>query len=86
MHHSAAAKFEPTGLTARAATISFAEDAVDVVFRRRFSEREIRGTQTRVNGAAKVRACECLERAGQIGKGNVAVDNKTFDLMEHRHV
>ena len=44
------------------------------------------GPQPRGEVAAEERLGERVERAGQVGEGDVAVDHQALDLVEHRHV
>ena len=75
VHHAAAAELQPGAV-----------GALQVVLGRRLREREVRGPQPRRVARAEVGLRERLDRAGQVGEGDAAVDDETFDLVEDRHV
>ena len=58
----------------------------DVELRRRLGEREVARPQARREAGAEERLGERLDRAGQVGQRDVAVDDEPLDLVEHRHV
>ena len=44
------------------------------------------GRRREPKSRAEERLGERLDRAGQIGEGDAAVDDQALDLVEHRHV
>ena len=60
--------------------------ALDVELRRRLGEREVARPQARREAGPEERLRERLDRSGQVGHRDVAVDDESFDLVEHGHV
>ena len=58
----------------------------DVVLGRRLGEGEVGRAEAGREVAAEVGLGERVEGAGQVGEGDVAVDDQPLDLVEHRHV
>ena len=58
----------------------------DVELARRLGEREVARPQARREPGPEERLGERLDRAGEVGEGDVAVDDEPFDLVEHGHV
>ena len=76
VHHPAAAELEP--LTRRACWMSNSADgSVNGKYAGRSRDVEV---------GAEVRLGERLDRAGEVGEGDAAVDDEPLDLVEHRHV
>ena len=75
MHHPAAQHFQP-----------FTVFTHDVHFCRRFGKREVGRTEANLQIFLKEVTQEVVQRAFQVGKADVGINNQTFHLMEHRRV
>src|SRR5262245_31960836 len=58
----------------------------DVELGRRLGEREVRRAQPRRERAAEEGLRELVDRAGEVGERDAAVDDEALDLVEHREV
>src|SRR5689334_8448046 len=86
MHHPRAEDLEPARLLADSASLAGAEEAHHVDLRRRLGERKERRTKPDLAARAEHLAREQIERALEIGHGDVVIDGETLDLVEHRRV
>src|SRR5580698_6160595 len=84
--HAASEKLDPSGLLAFAASIASAEDAADLNVGGWLGEGKERREETCFDGRAEERFHGVVERALEVAEGDVAVDAKSFDLMEDRRV
>ncbi len=75
MDHAAAKHFEP-----------FAVFTHHVHFSGRFGEREVGRTETNLQIFFKEVTQEVVQRAFQVGKADVLINDQAFHLMEHRGV
>src|SRR5271168_573009 len=91
--HTRAEEFDPAGAFAFCAgdagsggAAAAAENTGNIKFHRRFRERKITGTKTRVHAGAEELFDEIFDGAGEIAKRDVGIDSQTFDLMEREGV
>ncbi len=84
--HAAAEQLDPAGVLALAAACASAEDAADLHVGRGLGEGEEAGEEARLDGRAEERLHGVIERALEIGEGDVGVDAEAFDLMEDGRV
>ena len=86
MYHAAAHYFQPAGVAAYATALAAAHHAFDIDFCRRFGKREIGRSKAHLDVFFKEGAQKFVNHAFQVGKADVGIDQKAFDLMEHRGV
>ena len=92
MDHSRAAKLDPAGAFARAASFAFefagavAFEAREIEFRRRLGKREVGRPKTRDRIVAEHSLEPFGDGAFEMGHRDAFVDAETFELMKHRRV
>ena len=82
MHHSCAHDFKPAGLTAYAAALSAAAEAVNSHIHARLYERKEVAAKSHTTIRAKHAACKSVQRALEVRECDAAIDCKAFYLKE----
>jgi hypothetical protein len=80
--HPAAEELDPAGVFALAAAFASAEDATDLHVGAWFGEGEEAGEEAGFDVVAEEGLHGVIERALEVGEGDVGVDGEAFDLME----
>lgn len=82
MNHSCTENFEPAGVFANAAAGTFTGNASDVDFKAGFYKGKVAGAVAGLDGLVEEFGEKFVEGGKEVGKGDVSVDVKPFNLME----
>src|SRR4029453_7905851 len=83
MHHSSPKDFDPACTTARAASFSPADEAVDAKLHSRFDKGEVIAAKRDSALFSENETCELCECSFQVGHADAVVNGETFNLRHH---
>ena len=86
MHHTAAEDFNPAGAFAETAALAAALEAGHIHFGAGLCEREMMGAEFYLRLLSEQLPGKLSQRSLQIGKRNILINNKSFNLMEGRRM
>ena len=86
MYHTTAKDLDPARSLTETATFSTTLKAAYIYLRTGLCEWEMMRTEFCLRVFSKQLFCKLFQSSFQVSKGNILVDNKTFDLMEGRRM